>query len=57
MSVVNDEGYDPEAAALLEQDQPPDTSVAVLKRMDALETNVDVKQVLKIRLGTAVISF
>ena len=57
MPVVDDEGDDPETKAFLKKDQSADAPVAVLKGMDALETNMKVKQILKIRLGGAVIPF
>ena len=46
MLVIDDEGHDPETEAFLEQDQPPDTAVAVLKGMDSLKTDMEIQQVI-----------
>jgi len=43
--VFNDEGYHVVLEALFEEDQAADSAVAVLKGMDALETNMKVKQI------------
>ena len=57
MPVVDDEGHDPETKAFLKKDQSADAPVAILKGMDALKANMKVEQILKIRLGAAVIPF
>ena len=55
MPVVDDEGDDPETKAFLKKDQSADAPVAVLKGMDALETNMKVKQIIQRFICAAVI--
>ena len=47
MPVVDDERHDAAAEALLEQDQPSDAAIAILKRVDTLECNVKVQQLIQ----------
>ena len=45
--LVDDERHDIVFQALLEEKQPPDPAVAVLKGMDTLETVMEIQQVVK----------
>ena len=45
--VIDDKWDNPESKAFLKKDQPSNTPVAVLKRMDALKLNVKIQQIVK----------
>ena len=45
--IADDEGHDVVAQAFLEQNQPTDTPVSVLKRMNPFKTNMKIKNVVQ----------
>ena len=51
MALVDDEGYNVVLEALLQHDQAPDSAVAVLERVNALEAHVEGDDILQRDIG------
>ena len=57
MALIYDEGYDPEAQTLFEQNESADTSIAILERMNPFKADMEIKQIIKCFLWNGMILY